>query len=636
MNIPESSGQPAGSNITNYYKSNTGLVVATEWRSALENEHFVQFYDADTYLLDTLTEYMGAGLDLGEGCVVAATEAHRNELENRLHESGRDVVLAGMTGQYIVIDAAETLAKFTTDGKLDEEKFEQVIGSIVKRAAAGGRRVVVFGEIVALLWADDKQSDAALLEKFWNNLAKKYDFTLFCAYPTNGLNSEETSEQLQHVCGEHSRVIPAESYTGLETEDERMRAIVVLQQKAAMLEAEIAERKRLFVLEQMARAEAERANQMKDEFLATLSHELRTPLNAIIGWSSMMEKGGLDDESQERAVDTIKRNALQQAQLIEDILDVSRMITGKLRLQIAPADVVSVINSAIDSVLPSSRSKNIHIEETLDPSIRRIPCDAGRLQQVIWNLLTNAIKFTGEGGQVGISLEAAGRNIRIEVTDNGRGISPDFLPYIFDRFCQADAAQTRRSGGLGLGLAIVKRLVELHGGTVSADSKGEGLGTTFTVLLPRRTVSSNVIEADRREERVSSLLPLQTFPGVKILLVDDDVDSLEMLQFALNATSNTIETAGSVAEAMEKLEWFEPDVLVSDVGLPGEDGCSLIKKVRDLDAKTGRRTSAIALTAYTRVEDRSRALASGFNMFVPKPVELDELLAAVANLVERR
>lgn len=620
----------------------------SHWSEMSESEHFVQFYETDGFLLNSLSGFVGAGLRAGEAVIVIATKEHRVGLDELLKGSGLDIFSARATGQYISLDAGETLSKFMVDGQPDAELCFQIVGSIIERAAQGRPRVRIFGEMVALLWAEGNCDAAIHLEELWNNLGKIHPFSLFCAYTLNGFNGEEFAERLGHVCAGHSRVIPAESYTALDNADERLRAITVLQQKARSLQAEINERKEAeeqlrtsLVREQIARAEAENANRLKDEFLDTVSHELRTPLTAILGWAHMIRSSSLDESSVVRAVEIIERNAKAQAQLVEDILDVSRVGTGKLRLMIEPVDVASVINAAIDSVLLAADSKNIQLEVTLDPSARFVSGDSGRLQQVAWNLLSNAIKFTPSGGRVSIRLERAGSSAQIRVSDTGQGISPQFLPFIFDRFRQADGSSTRRHGGLGLGLAIVKHLVELHGGTVHAESPGEGLGTTFTIKLPlapsheRKKGSRRDTKSLRASEAVDAgMKALPTLDGLQVLLVDDDQDTLQMLAAVLTSYKATVQTAASSAEALEVLQWFRPDVLVSDLAMPDDDGYSLIGKVRALEAESGDKISAVALTAYVRVEDRVRALSAGFNMFVPKPVEPTELVAAIANLAE--
>jgi signal transduction histidine kinase/CheY-like chemotaxis protein len=619
------------------------------WSEMSDTEHFVQFYEADDFLLDSLSGYVGTALNTGDAALVIATQARREGLEARLQQKGLDVAAATASGKYVSLDAAETLSKFMVDGLPEPGRFTEAVGNLIVSATDGRSRVRAFGEMVALLWAEGNYAAALRLEELWNNLQHTHSFSLFCAYPMNIFSGEEHVEQIGNVCAGHSRVIPAESYTALAEADERLRVITLLQQKASRLEAEIAERREVeerlqaaLIQEKLARAEAESANRLKDEFLATVSHELRTPLNAIIGWSEMLRGGALDEGTAARAIETIARNAESQAQLVEDILDVSRVITGKLRLNIGPVDAAAVINAAIDSVQLAAEAKGIRLEVVLDPSARRVFGDAGRLQQVVWNLISNAIKFTPRDGCVRVRLERAeDSNAQISVSDTGCGISPEFLPFIFDRFRQADGSSTRRHGGLGLGLAIVRHLVELHGGTVHAESAGEGSGSTFTIRLPlapeqERTKNRNRDAVSLRSDEAVSLSdkPLPSLEGVRVLLVDDDADGLQFLNLMLARQRATVQVAASVAEALEVLQWYRPDVLVSDLAMPDEDGCALIRKVRALESMSDKRIPAVALTAYVRIEDRARALSAGFNMFVPKPIEPNELITAIANLAE--
>jgi signal transduction histidine kinase/ActR/RegA family two-component response regulator len=802
-----------------------------DWNAMGASEHFVQFYETDTFLLNSLADFIGTGLDAGDACIVVATKAHREELERQLQGRGLNVEALRASGQYLSKDAAETLSSFMVNGSPEPVLFAEVVGRIISRAAEGGRRVRIFGEMVELLRAEGNFDAAIRLEQLWNEQSKMHPFQLFCAYPLSGFAGEALAEPLGHVCAGHTRVFPAESYSGLTDTDERLRAIILLQQKARSLQSEIAERKEaedalrtvkdeleiqvedlrrlhemsvsltstldietvlqevlraaldvqgadmgllslcdtardglslkvhsgfdqqflkfvewvppgsgacgtcyeqrrrivvedvevdplfaeyreaarsagfrachstplitgsgniigvlsvhfrqphrpsnretrlidlyarmasdiienaqlhhqmqqelreretLLVREHAARAEAETANRMKDEFLATVSHELRTPLNAIIGWSHMLRHDHLNEATMARAFETIERNAKSQAQLIEDILDVSRVITGKLLLNIGPVDMSAVINAAIDCVQLAADAKGIQLEVTLSPSARHISGDASRLQQVVWNLLANAIKFTPAGGHVIVRLERADRHVQIRVSDTGEGIPADFLPFIFDRFRQADGTSTRRHGGLGLGLAIVRHLVELHGGTVYADSEGGGRGATFTIRLPladeQTKLRRRIAESPwSDEEAIAHVNPLPSLEGVRVLLVDDDQDTLNMLAEILTGNRAAVQIATSVAGALEALQWYKPDVLVSDLAMPNEDGYSLIAKVRALEAQSGRQIPAVALTAYVRVEDRTRALSAGFNMFVPKPIEPTELINAIANLAE--
>ncbi|MFN2416452.1 MAG: ATP-binding protein [Pyrinomonadaceae bacterium] len=468
-------------------------------------EHLVQFYESDEFLLDTLADFLAAGLDEGDSCLVVSKSARHEALDARLCARGLDPEAERLSGRLVMLDAAETLSGFMAGDVPEPARFGEVVGGLVGRVSAAGRRVRVFGEMVALLWAEGRADAALRLEALWNELQQSRPFLLFCAYPMSCFGGESHAGPLGHVCSSHSRVIPAESYTAHAGADERLLAIVELQRKAALLAAEVAEhreaeaalrrlkedlereadeRQRLLVREREARAQAEEANRLKDEFLATVSHELRTPLTAIIGWSHMLGQTGLDEATVVRGLETIERNARAQAQLVDDILDVSRIVTGKLRLNIAPVDLATVVNAAIDSVQLAAESKGIRLEVTLDPAARRVSGDAGRLQQVVWNLLSNAIKFTEVGGEVCVRLRRAGESVELLVCDDGCGVSAEFLPYVFDRFRQADGTCTRLHGGLGLGLAIARHLVDLHGGTITASSPGEGRGATFTVRLP--------------------------------------------------------------------------------------------------------------------------------------------------------
>jgi signal transduction histidine kinase len=394
------------------------------------------------------------------------------------------------------------------------------------------------------------------------------------------------------------------------------------------------ERERLALLEreQTARAHAESVNRMKDEFLATLSHELRTPLNAILGWAHLLTTGKADDATTQRAIGVIRNNALAQSQLIEDILDVSRIISGKLRLNLAPLSLRAVIEEALDSVTPAAEAKCIAIARHLD-EVEAITGDKDRLQQVFWNLLSNAVKFTPRDGRVTVRLSRTGDDAIISVEDSGIGISPDFLPCVFDRFTQADGSATRRHGGLGLGMAIVRHLVELHGGTVCAFSEGENRGTTFTAALPMRVAvpeeSPETFDTPL-ESNVSE--PLPSLDGIRILVVDDEADSRGFLSALLQEHGATVRVAGSTGEAIDIFTAGPPDVLVSDIAMPGQDGYDLIRLVRDLAPHDGGRTPAVALTAYVRAEDADAALTAGYQRHIRKPVIVSELIGAVAAL----
>src|SRR5947209_2584427 len=396
------------------------------------------------------------------------------------------------------------------------------------------------------------------------------------------------------------------------------------------------ERARLLVLEQAARRHAEEANRLKDEFLATLSHELRTPLNAILGWVQVLRTGKLDAAATARALETIERNSRAQAQLIADLLDVSRIITGKLRLDFRPVELSRIIDAALDGVRPAADARAIQLVVSLAPLASPVLGDSDRLQQVIWNLLSNAIKFTPRDGRVEVRLWEARPNAVIQVRDSGIGIRPDFLPYVFDRFRQAESTLTRSHGGLGLGLSIVRHLVELHGGTVEVDSPGEGQGAVFRVSIPLRAAATDEPLADRSGppgERVWDLPGL--LKDLRVLVVEDEADTRDLLVLALEQCGAEVSAFASVPEALAAFDAATPDVLVSDIGVPFEDGYSLIRKVRARQADQGRDVPAVALTAYARTEDRERALEAGFQTHLAKPVDPSELIAAVARLAGR-
>ncbi len=785
--------------------------------SPVAPDHLVHFYDEDAALIATLAEYIGIGLATDRSCLVIATKDHRDALDERLRDAGLDLSTAQATGQYVAVDAADTLARIEVGGGADPQRFMDVVGTLFGRLRPG-RPMRVFGEMVGLLLVRGRSDSTFRLETLWNELGATRTFELLCAYPLAQLGGRGLAHPIVEICARHSRVIPAAGAPGRGEGDERLRALVSLQRQASSLQAEVTERsaiesalrtvkdelevqvedlrrlhetavrltgnlevesvlrevlqaamavpgtslgllslcepegpglalavhagftpefldevrhvppgggacgtafaerrqvvvedvttdpvfapyraaaegagfrschstplitrrgdivgvlsvffpgprrpsqrelrlmdlhariaadaienarlhqrlqreledrKQSLAREHIARAEAESANRMKDEFLATVSHELRTPLNAILGWAHILRAGAPDEATIARGMEVIERNAQTQAQLVEDILDASRVITGSLRLTRGRVDLAAVINTATDSVRLGAEGKDIELVVVLDPAARQISGDASRLQQMVWNLLSNAIKFTSPGGRVEIRLARIDGYAQIQVTDTGEGIAPQFLPFIFDRFRQADSTITRRHGGLGLGLAIVRHLAELHGGTVEAESAGEGYGATFTIRLP---VGATAEAA--RPVAAGAPTPLQ---GAQLLVVDDDQDALDMLSMLLGEAGASVRTATSAAEALALLRWIRPQILLSDLAMPDEDGYSLIRSLRTLERHSGRRTPAVALTAYVRVQDRVRAVDAGFDVFVEKPVDPDELVSVIAGLLD--
>jgi signal transduction histidine kinase/DNA-binding response OmpR family regulator len=422
---------------------------------------------------------------------------------------------------------------------------------------------------------------------------------------------------------------------------ENARLYADLQRHATALEQEIADRKRaeseraeMLSRAQAARAEAEEANRLKDEFLATVSHELRAPLNAMLGWVTLAREGRLDETGKERALETVERNARTQKKLVDDLLDVSSIITNNLSLDLEPTNLASVIESAVESVRLAAEAKGVRLQTDLDPMTDMFRLDRNRFQQVIWNLVHNAVKFTPSGGAVKVRLKYLSGHAEIEVIDTGIGIAPEFLPYVFDRFRQADGSITRRHGGLGLGLAIVRSLVEMHDGSVEVESDGLGKGATFRITIPGPALDRLSYEMPALAARNNQMAAADSAPklsGLRALVVDDEADSREMLATVLSMKEAEVRTAGDIAAALKIIGDWRPEIVIADIAMPGGGGYELIRRLRS----QGTKAPAIAITAYATDDDRLRALAAGFQMHMPKPVELYELIMSIASLTGR-
>ena len=450
--------------------------------------HFVQFYDREEFLFEVVATFIAEGLIEREPVVVIATEEHRRGFIERLAAKGFDA------DRVTFLDARKTIEQFMNGAMPDENRFMTVIGGVLEEATGGASRIRAYGEMVDLLWRDENPEAAIRLEELWNDLGTLYPFTLLCAYPIGNFYKESDSRLFAHVCGTHGRVFPAESFSRGADDDLRLREIAALQQRAATLEAEIAHRRELERVLRDKLAEnarlyelAQQSNRTKDEFLATLSHELRTPLTAILGWARMLNAGGLGETMTRTAIEIIERSARTQASLIDDLLDLSRVVMGKLTLGNEPVDLRLAVDNAVDTLRLAADARGIAIDVQHAATRCVINGDATRLQQIAWNLLSNALKFSPAGSKVAVAIEHRGDDATITVSDSGNGIAPEFLPHVFEPFRQADGASTRAYNGLGLGLAIVKYLAELHGGTVAAASGGDGNGATFTVTLPLAT-----------------------------------------------------------------------------------------------------------------------------------------------------
>ena len=395
-----------------------------------------------------------------------------------------------------------------------------------------------------------------------------------------------------------------------------------------------AEKRQLLENERIARNEAERASRLKDEFLATLSHELRTPLNAILGWSQLILSGNMKKEDIHRGLETIERNARAQNKLIEDLLEMSSIISGKVRLDMHQVDIASLIEAAVESVRPTAQAKGVALQKTLPPHICPITGDSNRLQQIFWNLLSNSIKFTPKGGKIEVIVKQSDSFLEIRINDSGLGIAPEFMPYVFDRFRQGDASLTRQYGGLGLGLAIVKQLVELHGGTVRAESAGAGQGSSFILNLPlsdaedvtRESLPPSLEHVDEQKS---------TFAGLKILVIDDELDARELIRRILTQCDASVIAAASAKEGLELIAVEKPDVIISDISMPEKNGYQFIAEVRNLSAEDGGTIPAIALTAFAHPKDKAKVMSAGYQRHLSKPVDSVELIAAINSLVEQ-
>jgi PAS domain S-box-containing protein len=577
-----------------------------------------------------------------DGQIVGASKIARDITEQKQARKALDEALARLK---LALDAAR-LGDWSWDAQTDILNMSETAADIF--GIPPGPRMS-WDAMSELLHKEDRQMARVAVDEA---LAKHTDYDVEYRVTRNGNSEVWVSSKGRGIYADNGTIVGmlgfVQDISTRKSNEETLRkqaeelrtlneSVTRLYQTATKARAEAekaaAENERLY-------RQAEESSRLKEEFLATISHELRTPLSAILGWTRMLRMGQLSPENSAKALDTIERNARAQSQLVDDLLDVSRIITGKLRMDVRPSDPSSFIDAAVEAVRPAAEAKGVRVQKVIDTGPISIPGDPVRLQQVVWNLLSNAIKFTPRGGRVQIRSERVNSHLEIVVSDTGQGISPDFLPHVFDRFRQADQKTSRQHGGMGLGLAIVRHLVEMHGGTVSANSEGEGKGATFTVSLPIAPIYQVDSSAGRVHPGARDLLPpndvTDRLDELKILVVDDEADTRELLRQGLEYCGATVSVAGSAAEAVEALMAQTPDILISDIGMPGVDGYDLIRQVRRLPATNGGKIPAIALTAYTRTEDRLQALRAGYDMHVPKPVELAELVAVAASVVRRK
>jgi signal transduction histidine kinase len=586
-----------------------------------ESEHFVQFYETNAFLLDSLRDFIGLGLVSGDACVVVATDGHRAGLDERLEALGLNTYASPVSGQYVALDAAETLAKFMVDGSPDPGRFSEVIGGTITQAAQGNRRVRIFGEMVALLWAEGNRDAAIRLEELWNGLQETHPFLLFCAYPMNIIGGATSVDHFSHVCTTHSRVIPAESYMALDGTDDRLRKIAELQQRAYSLQAEIAERRR-------AEEELKQAGRRKDEFLAMLAHELRNPLAPILSAVELMRRNGSADPNLLQARNVIERQAQHLTRLVDDLLDAARITQGKITLHKEKLELMNIIGRAVETSRPFIESHGHQLSLSLPQEPLRLEGDLVRLAQAISNLLNNAAKYTEEGGHIWLTAERAETEVVLRVRDNGMGISATLLPHIFDLFTQANWSLDRTEGGLGVGLALVHSLVEMHGGRVEAFSAGSGQGSEFVIHLPMLT-------KEAQSQGITPAISADHAPTPRacrrILVVDDNVDSAQCMALLLKIDGHEVYVAHDGRAAIDTAQTLRPQVVLLDIGLPKMDGYEVAKRLREWPEM--QKTVLIALTGYGREEDHRLSEQAGFDYHLTKPVNPNTVQDIVNSLV---
>ncbi len=584
------------------------------------SSHLVQFYEDDTFLVDTVSRLVGNSLEAGDGAVIIATGPHREAIEKQLLARGLDFGATRVRECFLSLDAGETLAKILVDEYPDAARFEEVIGSAIAKTTKASPHgyTRAFGEMVALLWADGKRDAALRLEALWNDLSKRLRFSLCCGYPLNSFSSALDGHYLAKVCAEHSHVIPAESYTALTDPDDRQRTITYLQQKAKLLESEMAVRKKVEE-ELCARiAELADADRRKNEFLAMLGHELRNPLSAVL---NAITAADLDESRRDRAIDIARRQTAQLTRLVDDLLDVARITQGRIALRKEPVNVVSVVERSIEETRSATEMRQQRIIMIAPPDTRaiRIDVDPARMQQSISNVIQNASKFTPSRGRIEVSLRRRGADVTIRVRDTGIGIAAEMLPRVFDLFAQGDVSVDRPHGGLGIGLTLVRQLVTMHGGQVEARSDGFGKGSEFEISLP--------ISSDSMHDALAESTPTARASS-RVLIVEDNADAAESMRMLLELLGHEVRVAPDGFAALNILAENAFDTILVDIGLPAMDGYALATRIRALP--TAKAMRLVALTGYGQEEDRRRALEAGFHQHLVKPVDIDRLQALLA------
>lgn len=609
-----------------------------ESRLPSEPAHIVKFYQNEDALFPLVGEFFAdGGSDVAPIVIIARRERH-SAFAHALDTRGIDLDVQKQSGRLTLLDAGDTLKLFMIGSMPDEHLFMHHVGRIVEKSIERYGSVRAYGEMVDVLWQSGNPEAAVRLEEFWNDLGRRYTFSLFCAYPMGNFLKESDRKLFDAVCRTHTHILPAETTATRDVEYDRVLA--ALQQRTQALETEI--RHRAEVESRLrdalaARREAEaalqrsfevaqEANRAKDQFLATLSHELRTPLTAILGWARMLTIGGLDEQTVHTALLTIERSARAQTALVDDLLDLSRIVSGKLTLQQELVDLESVVDEAVQTCLLAAEAKQIAV--TVAPQRERVVVlgDAARLRQVVLNLVTNSIKYSDAHDRVDISIARAGGFAKITVRDTGRGIDAALLGHVFEPFRQGDSSTTRSHGGLGLGLAIVKKLTELHGGTIEAQSEGAGKGSTFIVSIP-------LIRTTKTLEPAKAVEPAANLRGRRVLIVEDDDATADLLTAVLQRFGADVDATSTASAALTRIRELPPDVVVADIALPDDDGFTLLTALRAI--ATSRGIPVVAVTGLSQPNTEERLKSAGFDNWMRKPVDPLEFARTIADLVDK-
>jgi len=577
--------------------------------------HIVRYYEDDAALVAEVGQLVAAGLAAGQPAVVIATPSHRDGLERRLKSQRVSVAEARRSGRYIPLDAAETLARITSDGWPDPVKFGEIVGGTVGRASAVSRaaHVVAFGEMVALLWADGRRDAAIRLEELWNDLAKSHSLALLCAYPIAAFGLHSDAESFASVSGLHGEVQPTEAFTDLGETVERLRAVATLQQKAAALETELARRKALELELQAKVEQLADVDRRKDEFLAMLGHELRNPLAPVSAALEVMRLRADDPQRVGNAREVVERQIAQMTRLVDDLLDVSRITRGQIELRDESVALAALVERAVEVARPIIDERGHRLSLDLPESPVTFRGDRSRLEQVFANLLSNAAKYTDVGGRIWLRARIDGDRLVVSVRDNGEGLSPELRERVFDLFVQGPDTRSMARGGLGLGLTLVRQLVQLHRGTIEAQSDGPGRGSEFVVRLP---YAPAIATAGRQAPRLDA-----SGRGRRILVVDDNVDAAEALAELLREYGHSVRTAHGAGSGITEALRMRPEIVLLDISMPDADGYEVARRLRVELAGT----TLVALTGYGEQRHREKSRDAGFDHHLTKPVDTREL-----------